>query len=87
MFISAIAAPIPRMEKGGRAGLIIIAVMTHFVNMESEICPPNQAEIKRCLVSVSLHHFKGVYFSFRILSPTLPIPNNQLVATIEVLMF
>ena len=52
MFISAIAAPIPRMGGGGRAIVIIIAVMTDFVNMESEVCPPNQAEIKRCRVSI-----------------------------------
>ena len=92
MFISAIGVLIPRIGCGGRgwggAIAIIIAVMTHFANMESEVCPPNQAEIKRCRVSSSLYHFclQGNLFSFRILSPTLPIPNNQLVATIEVLM-
>ena len=90
MFISAIGVLIPRIGCGGRgwggAIAIIIAVMTHFANMESEVCPPNQAEIKRCRVSSSLYHFclQGNLFSFRILSPTLPIPNNQLVATIEV---
>ena len=79
------------MGCGGRAILIIIAVMTDFVNMESEVCPPNQAEIKRYRVSIYIIYcvisvYKGIYFSFRILSPTLPIPSNQLAATIEVSM-
>ena len=53
MFISAIAAPILSMGCGGRAIVIIIAVMTDFVNMETEVCPPNQAEIKRYRVSIA----------------------------------